>query len=127
MHMMLATVCALRLEERGVLVPKRFLCACCGFPECPMMIQIRLPLLNGPSWRPLVTPRADQALLPFLLRTSWIRHVHGGRSLQYNAVFCGAHVGPDAAGGHHRFVVIGSTTTMCIGAGAYVSFLMLSG
>ena len=22
--------------------------------------------------------------------------------------FCGAHVGPDAAGGHHRFAVIGS-------------------
>ena len=22
-------------------------CACCGFPECPMMMQIRLPLLTA--------------------------------------------------------------------------------
>ena len=87
------------------------LCACCGFPECPMMMQIRLTLLNGLRG-------------VFLLVTPWIRRVDGERSLQYNAVFCGAHVGPDAADGHHRFVVIGSITMMCIGA-VNVSLLLL--
>ena len=62
------------------------------------------PSAERPSWR--LVDSLPICSAAFLLRTSWIRRVDGGRSLQYNAVFCGAHVGPDAAGGHHRFAVI---------------------
>ena len=103
-----------------VLVPQSVLCACCGFRECPMMMQIRLPLLNG-----LLGVFGDSSPIcsaAFLLRTSWIRHVHGGRSLQYNAVFCGAHVCSHAACGHHRFVVIGFDLDDVHRSGACVLF-----
>ena len=46
MDMMFATVCAFFLGEK-VLVPNRFCVRVAGFPECLMMMQIRLPLLNG--------------------------------------------------------------------------------
>ena len=75
MDMMFATVCAFFLGEK-VLVPNRFCVRVAGFPECLMMMQIRLPLLNGllgVLWTP-----CRSALLLSLLRTSWIRHVGGG-------------------------------------------------
>ena len=46
MHMMLATVCAVFFRREG-LGAQSVLRACRGFPECLMMMQIRLPLLNG--------------------------------------------------------------------------------
>ena len=47
MHMMFASVSAFFFRKREGLGAQSVLCACCGFRECPMMMQIRLPLLNG--------------------------------------------------------------------------------
>ena len=80
------------------------------------------PSAERPSWR-----FVDLSLIcsaAFLLRTSWIRRVDGGRSLQYNAVFCGAHVGLGAADGHNRFVVIGFDHDDVHRSGACVLFCL---
>ena len=81
------------------------------------------PSAERPSWRLVdFSPICSAA---FLLRTSWFCRVDGRRPLQYNAVFCGAHVGPDVADGHHRFVVIGSIMMVCFGAVLVFFFVCL--
>ena len=62
MHMMFAIVCCVFFFRREGLGAQSVLRACRGFLECLMMMQIRLPLLNG-LLGVLWTPRRS-ALLP---------------------------------------------------------------
>ena len=85
------------------------------------------PSAERPSWR--LVDSSPICSAAFLLGTSWIRHVDGGRSLQYNDVFCGAHVGSHAADGDNRFVIIGFDHDDVLRSGecAFVSLLLSSG
>ena len=72
------------------------------------------PSAERPSWR--LVDSLPICSAAFLLRTSWICRVDGGRSLQYNAVFCG---GACRLPMQPMAIIVllssGSTTMMCVG------------